>query len=77
MTGFDNILIAAYLYPPLTTFHQYKFELGQGAARMMLEVLSGQRNDRDYPPSKKASIKGVLKVRASTTTVGSRASEQQ
>ena len=77
VTGFDNILIAAYLYPALTTFHQYKFELGQGAARMMLEVLAGQEDDREYPPSKKASIKGVLKVRASTTSVEARGPNQK
>ena len=69
VTGFDNILIAAYLYPPLTTFHQMKFELGQGAARMMLEVLSSQQHNLEYPASKKASIKGALKIRASTTSV--------
>ena len=71
VTGFDNISIAAYLTPPLTTLHQYKFELGEGAARMMLEVLSyRQREEREHPPSKKASLKGVLKVRASTNAFG-------
>ena len=74
VTGFDNILIAAYLYPPLTTFHQNKYELGQGAARMMLEVLAGQQNKREYPTSKKDSIKGALKVRASTAPIGAGAS---
>ena len=61
VTGFDNISIAAYLSPPLTTLHQYKFELGEGAARMMLEVLSNrQREERENPPSKKVSLKGIL-----------------
>lgn len=73
VTGFDNISIAAYLSPPLTTLHQYKFELGQGAARMMLEVLSNrQRIQREPPISKKISIKGTLEIRKSTTSFESR-----
>jgi DNA-binding LacI/PurR family transcriptional regulator len=68
VTGFDNISIAAYLSPPLTTIHQYKFELGEGAARMMLEVLSNKhQKEREPSPSRKVSLEGVLQVRASTT----------
>lgn len=39
VTGFDNIELAAYISPPLTTFHQPKYELGREAAAMMLRVL--------------------------------------
>ena len=75
VTGFDNISIAAYLSPPLTTLHQHKFQMGEGAARMMLEVLSNrQRGELEHPPSKKVSLKGILQIRASTTTFESRAS---
>ena len=77
VTGFDDILIASYLYPPLTTFHQYKFELGEGAARMMLEVLAGQQKKRENPPGKKVIMKGILKKRASTSLFGSGASRQK
>ena len=74
ITGFDNISIAAYLSPPLTTLHQYKFELGEGAARMMLEVLSNrQQKERGNAPSKKVSLKGDLRIRASTIPIGSHA----
>jgi len=67
VTGFDNISFSAYLSPPLTTLHQYKFELGEGAARMMLEVLSNrQQDEREHSPSKKVSLKGTLQLRAST-----------
>ena len=77
VTGFDNISIAVYLSPPLTTFHQYKYQLGEGAARMMLEVLSyRQREEMENPPSKKVSLKGILKIRASTTSFGSSGSNQ-
>lgn len=74
VAGFDNISISAFLTPPLTTLHQYKFELGEGAARMMLEVLSNrQRGDQAPSPPKKVSLKGILQVRASTTLYDSRA----
>jgi hypothetical protein len=44
---------------------------------MMLEVLSyRQREGQDNPPSKKVSLQGVLKIRASTTSIGSRVSNQ-
>jgi LacI family transcriptional regulator len=69
VTGFDNIVIAEYLSPPLTTLHQYKFQLGEGAARMLLEVLSfKQREERENPPPKKVSLKGILKIRESSTS---------
>ncbi len=71
VTGFDNILISSYLYPPLTTFHQYKFELGEGAGRMMMEVLSDQQKNLESPPAKKVILKGILKIRSSTTSPGS------
>jgi len=77
VTGFDNISIAKYLSPPLTTLHQHKFQLGEGAARMMLEVLSYRhREDRESMPSKKVSLKGILKIRESTTPFGSRLPDQ-
>jgi LacI family transcriptional regulator len=71
VTGFDDIPIASYLYPPLTTFHQYKFELGEGAGRMMMEVLSDQQKKPEGPPAKKVTLKGILKIRASTTSLKS------
>ena len=73
VTGFDNISIAAFLSPPLTTLHQCKFELGEGAARMMLEVLNNrQKAIPDHAPSKKISLKGILQVRASTAALAPR-----
>ena len=67
VTGFDNISIAGYLSPPLTTLHQFKFELGEGAAYMMLEVLANRKREaRENLPSKKVCLKGILRIRAST-----------
>ena len=42
VVGFDDIELAAYVNPPLTTFAQPKYDLGHRAATMMLQLLSGQ-----------------------------------
>lgn len=41
--GFDDIDMAAYTVPPLTTIRQPRFELGQRAMHMMLALLDGQK----------------------------------
>lgn len=67
VTGFDDITIAAYLIPPLTTLHQFKYDLGMGAAKMMLEILEkGPHTTIEPPISKKVSLKGQLTLRKST-----------
>ena len=72
VTGYDDISIAEYLSPPLTTLHQFKDELGVGAARMMLEVLLNQQGKGEkQSPAKKVSLQGILKVRASTASINS------
>jgi DNA-binding LacI/PurR family transcriptional regulator len=43
IVGFDDIDMAAYTIPPLTTIRQPRFELGQRAMRMMLALLNGQK----------------------------------
>ena len=66
ITGFDNISIAAYLTPPLTTLHQFKFEMGRGAAEMMLEVLIKKQQKEEQYSDRSVSIKGILYIREST-----------
>lgn len=67
VTGFDDITISAYLLPPLTTLHQYKYDLGVGAARMMLEVLEQPPTMTSEPPvNKRMSLQGQLTLRKST-----------
>lgn len=71
VTGFDNINIAAYLTPPLTTLHQFKYELGVGAAKMMLEVLEKRHlKTEQTQKQQKVSIKGTLFIRSSTAPPG-------
>ena len=42
VVGFDDIELAGYINPPLTTFAQPKYELGHRAATLMLQLLGGQ-----------------------------------
>ncbi len=58
--GFDDIDMAAYTIPPLTTIRQPRFELGQRAMQMMLDLLDGQEPDNQILP-------GELVVRQTTT----------
>jgi DNA-binding LacI/PurR family transcriptional regulator len=67
VTGFDDITASAYLNPPLTTLRQHKYELGVGAARMMLQILEQDPGLSEAAPApQKVSLRGELCVRAST-----------
>jgi LacI family repressor for deo operon, udp, cdd, tsx, nupC, and nupG len=45
--GYDDIAAAPYLEPPLTTVAQAKYDLGQQAMRMALELMRGHEAARD------------------------------
>jgi DNA-binding LacI/PurR family transcriptional regulator len=62
VAGFDDVFVAKYADPPLTTFAQPKVQLGRDAAELMLALLAAEVHDR--PLTK--SICGQLLVRAST-----------
>ena len=57
--GFDDIDMAAYTNPPLTTIRQPRFELGQRAMQMMLDLLAGQELENQI-------ISGELVLRQTT-----------
>jgi LacI family repressor for deo operon, udp, cdd, tsx, nupC, and nupG len=65
VTGFDNITIAEYTHPPLTTIDQPKRFLGSEAARLLLNLLNGpeQATSRGTQVQR---LKGSLLVRQST-----------
>lgn len=42
IAGFDDIEMASYFEPALTTIHQPAYEMGQQAATLLLRVLSGE-----------------------------------
>lgn len=43
MVGFDNVPLAAYTTPPLTTVDQPTREQGREAARLLLERIEGDK----------------------------------
>ncbi len=45
IVGWDDITVAQYLHPALTTVTQHPFEDGQTAARLLLEAIGGRRFD--------------------------------
>ncbi len=67
--GFDDIPLAAYLNPPLTTVRLPAFELGLTAGRTLLDVIAGR------PVPARTLLPSTLVVRGSTATrtVGSTA----
>lgn len=60
LVGFDDIPLAAYLDPPLTTVRQPMYEMGRQAAGMLIGVL------RDGDPPRAVTMAGELMVRSST-----------
>ncbi|WP_136057635.1 substrate-binding domain-containing protein, partial [Candidatus Halocynthiibacter alkanivorans] len=40
VVGFDNVEMAEFFQPPLTTIHQHRNQLGAAAAREVLELLN-------------------------------------
>jgi DNA-binding LacI/PurR family transcriptional regulator len=73
VAGFDDIRLSAFLVPPLTTLHQLKYELGMGAARLMVEILKDKRDRMHttrYPA--KVRLQGKLVTRGSTAAPGCR-----
>jgi DNA-binding LacI/PurR family transcriptional regulator len=65
VVGFDNIDLAAYLNPPLTTYDQPRYELGVEAAQLMLCMLRAAPGSPPCEPDHRA-LPGRLVVRAST-----------
>jgi len=62
--GFDNIAIASYTTPSLTTIAQPKYELGRIAAQMLLEHL--ERTDGEPHRPRQIVLPTQLVVRGST-----------
>jgi LacI family transcriptional regulator len=61
VVGFDDVTIARYLNPPLTSVGVDAFGLGQQAAKLMFAATDG---DRDGPPAQ-VILPTVLQVRES------------
>ena len=65
VTGFDDIPLAEFLYPALTTYCQPSWELGQTAARVALHLLGENLNEPLLSESL-IRLRGRLMVRRST-----------
>jgi DNA-binding LacI/PurR family transcriptional regulator len=63
VAGFDDIELAKYVSPPLTTIHQPKVRLGRTAMRMLLDLL-------DDRPAENHILQPTLVERASTAGLG-------
>jgi LacI family transcriptional regulator len=61
IVGFDDIDLAAYTMPPLTTVAQPKEAIGTETARLLLERVRGERGD-----ARRTILQPELRVRAST-----------
>jgi DNA-binding LacI/PurR family transcriptional regulator len=64
VVGFDDILFASYLYPPLTTIAQPRVEMGQRAMHMMLSLITAGEDGGEQLAN--IVVQGKLIVRAST-----------
>jgi LacI family repressor for deo operon, udp, cdd, tsx, nupC, and nupG len=64
VVGFDDIPLALYVYPPLTTIAQPKIEMGKQAMEMVLALMPG--GDPDSATVSNTVVEGRLIVRASS-----------
>ncbi len=60
LVGYDDIDIAALMYVPLTTVHQFKFTLGKTAAKLLLDEIADPTQ-----PHQTITLMPSLKVRLS------------
>lgn len=52
VTGFDDVPLASYVHPALTTVHQPVYDVGAHAARLTLELLRAASAGRTFTPPK-------------------------
>ncbi len=64
VAGFDDIALAQFMNPPLTTFNQPKYTLGTQAAQLLLESMNESQPDEDA--AHVVTLRGEIVLRAST-----------
>ncbi|MCP4425165.1 MAG: LacI family transcriptional regulator [Chloroflexi bacterium] len=62
--GFDDIPLAAYISPPLTTIHQPIYEIGQRTCAMLIDLINGRS-----PQNSHTLLTPTLIIRDSSGTV--------
>ncbi|GAB7191337.1 LacI family DNA-binding transcriptional regulator [Kineococcus sp. NUM-3379] len=65
VVGYDDLPVAAWMGPPLTTVRQPLLEMGEAAARLVLDLAADHP-----PPSLRLELATDLVVRASTAPAG-------
>jgi DNA-binding LacI/PurR family transcriptional regulator len=60
LAGFDDLPLASYVNPPLTTVRQPKYDMGRMAMQVLLKLLAGSEAEQDI------RVTGELIVREST-----------
>lgn len=70
IVGFDDIELASYMDPALTTVHQPKDQMGKMAMWMLIDLLNGKSVTN-------VTVTGKLVVRDSTRAAGSTSSKSQ
>ena len=63
--GFDNIALSALIEPKLTTVDQNMYELGTGAARMLIEVIAQRTEKKGTYSTRKVILNSTLIERES------------
>jgi LacI family transcriptional regulator len=64
IVGFDDVRLAAYTNPPLTTIHQLKHEMGSRSAELLMERIA----DQELKP-RQVMLDTKLVIRGSTTSL--------
>lgn len=61
--GFDDIFLAQYVNPPLTTIRQPKYEAGSLAAHLILQLLEGKDLEHEYRLQTELIVRQTCKLR--------------
>jgi len=67
LIGYDDVMLAQYLYPSLTSIRQPLLEMGKAAANLVLNALGKNLGNRDVEVKNK--FKPVLVERESVATI--------
>jgi DNA-binding LacI/PurR family transcriptional regulator len=65
VVGFDDIELASLVEPPLTTVAQPAFEMGRHVARMLLQIIAGDRQLKSVMLDPMLVVRGTTRPRAS------------
>lgn len=69
VVGFDDIPVAAYVRPALTTMRQPLYDLGNRAARLLLDMTEGERS---FPHTQRVVLPTQLIERGSVCSINGR-----